>query len=693
VHIEVAVSHRFVVIFIGRSRACRSGGWGRQTELLADVGYLGAPQCRRRRCMSRVVPGCRGPALPHLGARVRVLGRLLHVPSGTLSSDACLSGVAPMLGLMKRDLVVASKAVGGAGLTGAVLYLVATVPTHVHVYWPYWLFLAAILVGVGLYFAGQERNPATDQDDAPPPPTDQQAGPAITDWWRVAIDDVSSGLLQLQSNAVSHPGYTSRLPQVSPPPSVRIGLMVGCSPLDPVAPLTSEIRAKFLSFLGQSQLMHLVRALTDVRESAVWRAWDDSPRFNFGAILCPPDSEEAPVAWARLLIPEASTRRYGRDARCAYLVLYVEPRTGAGTPAPAAGLVAWYHRFSESLRVPAALVNFLRQQLGLRTSNDPVAEVGIWLNAPRALTEMIDTDGFKPVPGSLQSNCFTGFAMADPDGQPVVGMAEAWLRQMCDSSLHLDDREAVLSNLETESAGGRRLVVEVSTPVWASWRQLAFIVALHVKLTNTTDGTIRLGSIDWFGGFWGPDPPDDLPVIDGSERHDLQQEIEARRKDRFSPGLSDRTTILPHESISGWIVTGVPLSSSGGTPTLQLTVHEAVGYQYRTVIHPAEPQAHRPTPNASAADRPDATVKNSWQSRDLPVLAAVVRLLDEAHYPHVRVSEIAEASGRSIDEVAAAVKALDGTYLTLKTTLGEPGSWFVTRLTSAARQAVGQWPH
>ena len=191
----------------------------------------------------------------------------------------------PMLGLMKRDLVVAGKAVGGAGLTGAVLYLVATVPTHVHVYWPYWLFLflAAVLVGIGLYFAGQERSPATDQDDAPPPPTDQQAVPAITDWWRTAIDDVSSGLLQLQSNGVSHRGYMSRSPQESPQPSVRIGMMVGSSPLDPVAPPTSEIRAKFLGFLGQSRLMDLVRALTDVRESVVWRAWDDNPRFSFGA--------------------------------------------------------------------------------------------------------------------------------------------------------------------------------------------------------------------------------------------------------------------------------------------------------------------------------------------------------------------------------------------------------------------------
>lgn len=65
-----------------------------------------------------------------------------------------------MLGLVKRHLVMAGKAVGGAGLTGTVLYLVATAPAHVHVYWPYWLFLAAVLVGVVLYFIGQERGPA-----------------------------------------------------------------------------------------------------------------------------------------------------------------------------------------------------------------------------------------------------------------------------------------------------------------------------------------------------------------------------------------------------------------------------------------------------------------------------------------------------------------------------------------------------
>jgi hypothetical protein len=140
-----------------------------------------------------------------------------------------------MLGLMKRDLVVAGKAIGGAGLTGAVLYLVATVPTHVHVYWPYWLFLAAVLVGVGLYFAGRERSAATDQDDEPPPLTDRQAGPPVTDRWQLAINKVSSEMLQLQNNSISHPGNMRRSPMDNPPPSVRIGMMVACAQLDAAA--------------------------------------------------------------------------------------------------------------------------------------------------------------------------------------------------------------------------------------------------------------------------------------------------------------------------------------------------------------------------------------------------------------------------------------------------------------------------
>jgi hypothetical protein len=91
-----------------------------------------------------------------------------------------LSEVDSMLGPMKRDLVVAGKAIGGASLTGAVLYLVATAPTHVHVYWPYWVFLAAVLVGMSLYLAGQERGAATKQAAEPTLLTGQPARLSLT---------------------------------------------------------------------------------------------------------------------------------------------------------------------------------------------------------------------------------------------------------------------------------------------------------------------------------------------------------------------------------------------------------------------------------------------------------------------------------------------------------------------------------
>jgi hypothetical protein len=45
-----------------------------------------------------------------------------------------------------------------------------------------------------------------------------------------------------------------------------------------------------------------------------------------------------------------------------------------------------------------------------------------------------------------------------------------------------------------------------------------------------------------------------------------------------------------------------------------------------------------------------------------------------------------------VPDVAAALLALDTTYIELKATLGDASSWFATKLTPAARRAAGQWP-
>ena len=77
------------------------------------------------------------------------------------------------------------------------------------------------------------------------------------------LNGVSSEMLQLQNNGMSHPGYTGRS-STDNPPSVRIGMRVACAQLDPAAS-SSELRATFLRFLGQSEVMDLVRGLTEIQ--------------------------------------------------------------------------------------------------------------------------------------------------------------------------------------------------------------------------------------------------------------------------------------------------------------------------------------------------------------------------------------------------------------------------------------------
>lgn len=79
----------------------------------------------------------------------------------------------------------------------------------------------------------------------------------------------------------------------------------------------------------------------------------------------------------------------------------------------------------------------------------------------------------------------------------------------------------------------------------------------------------------------------------------------------------------------------------------------------------------------SSAESPAAAVKDTRESCDMPVLAPIVRLVDGPYYRPVSFGEIAEGCGLNLDEVAAAVRALDGTYLDLQMTLGEPASWHV----------------
>ena len=84
----------------------------------------------------------------------------------------------------------------------------------------------------------------------------------------------------------------------------------------------------------------------------------------------------------------------------------------------------------------------------------------------------------------------------------------------------------------------------------------------------------------------------------------------------------------------------------------------------------------------------------TWFGRDLPVLDAVVRLLDSGE-PAAYVRDIAAGTGLEPEAVVRALDALDGEYVrdfTKFGTGGDPNPWRVEKVTAAARRAVGQWP-
>jgi hypothetical protein len=272
-------------------------------------------------------------------------------------------------------------------------------------------------------------------------------GPAVTSQWRSASQFISSDLLQLQNNSMSHPAYTRGSPHDPAPASFRIGIVIACGQLPRDTPPTSAIRASFLAFLSKPGIIDLVAELTDVT-GKTWKARDEHPRFNFGAVLAGDDKNEVPAAWARLLLPESWASHFGRDPRYADLVLSVEPGMAqAGNVSPA-GLAAWYQRFARAARIPALLAGYLTSDLGLATSSDPAAEIAIWLKARGAsLTELVDVDGLTVVPGA-QASWFIGLAAADEGGQDPDGLARTWVAEMSDS-MHLDGHEPVLQSLGT----------------------------------------------------------------------------------------------------------------------------------------------------------------------------------------------------------------------------------------------------
>ena len=270
--------------------------------------------------------------------------------------------------------------------------------------------------------------------------------PAVTDRWRHTSDGAKvPSLMRLTTTSLFHPGYTGRQPQ-DEPPSIKIGLLVACRPVDPSSG-GSELRARFLSLLNSSAVRQLIGSLTFVPSGASWKNMAGHGPRTLEAALTVGDNplDGVPVASALFLPPTAGEWLYGRDGRSATLVLYVEPRTAEGQVPSAADLAAWHQRFSLALAVPGVFADFLADDLGLGASGDPAAQFGVWLQSLQPLTVMVDAQGLRILPGSTPSNQFIGWAFAAEDGKPISDTARDLLTELCEYTMHFDAFEQTLA--------------------------------------------------------------------------------------------------------------------------------------------------------------------------------------------------------------------------------------------------------
>jgi hypothetical protein len=252
--------------------------------------------------------------------------------------------------------------------------------------------------------------------------------------------------MMITHKGFSHPGYMRPTDQPRPP-FVRIGALVTCDPLGD-APTTSDLRDRFLAFLGSKPVSDLIRKLTYVGDNLSWRSYASNGRINNEAVLTNSDDKtKAPVVSAMMILNEAGMPRWGHDDRVAELVLHIEPRGEDGMLASPVSLKGWHDAIIQALTIAGSFAQFLSQAAEVATYDDPPTKLGIELGAYRSIRELVDPGDIPTVAGSWDSNSFLGYMIAERDGKLPAGSAIDLLTRICDHALHLHGYETELARL------------------------------------------------------------------------------------------------------------------------------------------------------------------------------------------------------------------------------------------------------
>lgn len=125
------------------------------------------------------------------------------------------------------------------------------------------------------------------------------------------------------------------------------------------------------------------------------------------------------------------------------------------------------------------------------------------------------------------------------------------------------------------------LEIKLEDENWDLWRGICWIVALKIRITNTTtDRVIRLKSLTLQSN-----------VALGAQASGVHQEM-GKRSASYSPGLSTMD-LQPGDSRSGWFIRAAALPPQGGRPHCTFVAVDGLGDTYELDL-PARPQkAHR----------------------------------------------------------------------------------------------------
>jgi hypothetical protein len=264
------------------------------------------------------------------------------------------------------------------------------------------------------------------------------ARPAVTQRWRLTqiATDVPN-LAELSRSGFSHPAYSRPIDRT--PPWVRIRAAVACATLGE-SHGWQQLRASFTDFLIQQPVMSLIGELTDVSSDAQWHPRATAHKTFLEADLTVDAETARPLASASLTL--APRPPAGRLPGRTVLTLHVD--FVRRTPIAISGQIIfkrppyWLARFAEALELPEILVHWLKDDLSLATFDRPPAEFGIMLQDIGPVASMIDTKGIPALSGPPIPNQFTGWALADANGQTVSMLASAMMLDLSERVLHLN---------------------------------------------------------------------------------------------------------------------------------------------------------------------------------------------------------------------------------------------------------------